>query len=254
MLIDTHSHIFSEEFDNDRQDVINSAKENGVKALIVPNIDKESIAPLKHTVQNFSDFVFPLMGLHPSSVTDDYIEELDFIKQELFSNKYYGVGEIGMDLYWETEFQKQQEEVFYKQCLWANELNLPVSIHTRNSFDQVIDVIKSLPQIPKGIFHCFGGSVSQANEVISLGFYLGIGGVVSFKNSDLRNVLSNVEIENLVLETDSPYLAPHPKRGKRNEPIYLDYIIDSLVKIYDKTPEQIINITGENANKIFNLF
>lgn len=253
MITDTHTHIYLEEFREDRDETVQRALEAGVSMMILPNIDKSSVQAMKDCAASYPDNTRMMMGLHPSSVGPDYKEQLSFLKSELDKGNYIGVGEIGMDLYWDQTYKKEQEDAFRQQCLWAVEKNLPVSIHSRSSYNELVSVLKTLPEMPKGIFHCFGGSVSEAQEVITMGFYLGIGGVVSFKNSDLKNVLKHVDPKNLVVETDAPYLAPHPYRGKRNEPAYLSLIMEKLADIYECSVEKIESIIQGNIRQLFQI-
>lgn len=253
MIIDTHSHIYLDQFDEDRGQVIHRAKTSGVEKILLPNIDLESIAPMMKLAAEYPGYFQMMMGMHPSSVDINFQQNLKIIKDRLDTGYFVGVGEIGMDLYWDTKYKEEQEEAFRIQCNWAVEKNIPVSIHSRNAQNEVVRILKSLDEVPKGIFHCFGGSVSEAMEVIDVGLYLGIGGVVTFKNSKLKNVLKNVDLKHLVLETDAPYLAPHPKRGKRNEPAYLRYIVNALAEVYSVSPNEIEHVTSENVVKLYNL-
>ena len=251
-FVDTHSHLFSEEFDSDKRASINRALDARVRTILLPNIDVETIGRLKE----FSDLApqncLPMMGLHPCSVTAKYKEQLSHIEAELFSDyKYYGVGEIGLDFYWDKTFAEEQRIAFVQQCTWAAELDLGVSIHTRSATYDAIAAIKTMKQKPRGIFHCFSGSYESAKEIINAGFYLGIGGVVTYKNAGLVNVLSQIDLEHLVLETDAPYLSPVPFRGKRNESSYLKYIVEKVAEIKNCSVETVAKITSENAEKIF---
>ncbi len=250
-MIDTHTHIYLSEFNEDRMQVVDRAKELNVEALILPNIDLDSIDAMNKTCLEFPNYAYPLMGLHPSSVDANFETVLMRIENELKQNDFIGIGEIGIDLYWEKAFAEQQKEAFRVQSNWAADADLPVSIHSRAAYDEVISVLKSLKVMPKGVFHCFGGNVSQAKEVIQMGFHLGIGGVVSFKNSDLRNVLEHIDPKYIVLETDAPYLAPHPFRGKRNEPAYLKNIVQVLSEVYSISIENLDNLTSQTSKELF---
>lgn len=252
-MIDTHTHIYLPEFNDDRQQVVERAKASNVEALILPNIDLNSIDIMNETCLEYSEFAYPLMGLHPSSVDANFETVLMKIENELKQKDFIGIGEIGIDLYWEKEFAEQQKEAFRVQLNWAAERNLPVSIHSRAAFNEVISVLKSLKTMPKGVFHCFGGSVSEAEEVIQLGFHLGIGGVVSFKNSKLRNVLKHIDPKYIVLETDAPYLAPHPFRGKRNEPAYLKNVLQVLSEVYSMSCEELDILTSQTSRELFGI-
>lgn len=232
MLIDTHCHLFTEEFDTDREACIERAKSIGVQKILLPNIDRQSISRLYQTEKQYPDICLAMMGLHPTSVKENYLEELNNIKTELEKRKFAGIGEVGIDLYWDKTFIQEQKIVFKTQLEWAVQYNYPVSIHCRESFNEIFEVLDSLPHLPKGVFHCFTGNIEQAQKIISYNrFKLGIGGVITFKKSTLPQILENIEIQHFVLETDAPYLAPAPFRGKRNEPAYLKYIVEKLSEV-----------------------
>lgn len=253
-FIDSHTHLFAEEFDNDRVETINRAKQARLKYLLLPNIDETSIEALKSFTALDTDRCLPMMGLHPCSVKENYLEVLEGIKSELFSDyKYFGVGEIGIDLFWDKSTLDQQLDAFKIQCEWANELNKGVSIHTRSATYETIKVLKSMNKIPRGVFHCFTGSVEEANEILKLGMYLGIGGVLTFKNAGLPDTLKHVPLDRIVLETDAPYLSPVPNRGKRNESAYIPLIAEKLAEIYEVSVETIAQVTTENAKTVFQL-
>lgn len=252
MLTDTHTHLYLEDFDADREDLITQAGEAGIKKFFLPNIDSSSVERLHTLAKNYPQSCFPMMGLHPCSVKENYLEELELVKRLLHENKYYAVGEIGIDLYWDKTFFEQQQEAFEKQILWALELCLPIVIHSRNSFDEVYAVLANQKQLPKGIFHCFSGNTEQAEKIIALGnFKLGIGGVVTFKNSGLDRVVKETDLKHLVLETDAPYLAPVPFRGKRNEPSYLKSVAEKIAEIKNISPEEVANVTSGNSFEVF---
>ncbi len=254
LLIDTHTHLYLEEFKKDKIDVIKKAIASNVKKLILPNIDSTTIDDLLNTANAFPNNIFPLIGLHPTSVEEDYENEINIIKKYLKKIKFYGIGEIGLDFYWDTTFKDEQIKAFTKQLQIAEQNNLPAIIHTRNSFNETIEIVKQ--QKTKnltGIFHCFTGNINQAKEIINLGFYIGIGGILTFKNSGLDKVLKNISLQNIVLETDAPYLAPVPKRGKRNESSYINYIAKKLAEIKNVSINEVADITSENAIKIFNI-
>jgi TatD DNase family protein len=254
MLVDTHSHLYEESFLPDWDEVVARCKQAGVQKILLPNVDTSSLDALKKTVDKDAELFIPMMGLHPCSVKENYKEELAVIKQHLFNGKYIAVGEIGIDMYWDKTFVAQQEEAFITQVEWANELNLPVSIHSRESTSMVIEILKNkITSKAKGVFHCFGGTVEEAREIIALGFNLGIGGVVTFKNSTLPEVLKQVGMDNLVLETDSPYLAPAPYRGKRNESSYTSLVALKLADIFGVSLDKISEKTTTNANQVFKL-
>lgn len=254
MLIDTHSHIYSEDFTHDRDEALQRAYESGVKKIILPNIDSGSIKHMLDLADAYPHLCFPLIGLHPTSVEEDYQEELHAIEYWLDKRKFYGIGEIGIDLYWDKKYAKEQMDVFRYQIKIAKQKNLPVVIHVRDSFEETYRIVKEEQDgTLKGIFHCFTGNETEAQKVIDVGFHLGIGGVVTFKNSNLDKVLQKTGVENLVLETDAPYLAPVPKRGKRNESSYLVFIAQKLAEIYNVPLTRIAEITTQNARKLFEI-
>ncbi|MCH2223219.1 MAG: TatD family hydrolase, partial [Crocinitomicaceae bacterium] len=215
MFIDTHTHLFVDAFNDDRKSVIQRAIDAGVEKMLLPNIDVESIDSMHQLAEEFPKNCFPMMGLHPCSVKENWEEELEVIRKNLFENSYVAVGEIGMDLYWDKNFVEQQAEVLRMQINWAKELNLPVVIHARDAFDEIFEVVDELnDERLTGVFHCFTGSVEQANRIVEYGgFKLGIGGVLTYKKAALDAVLENVDMNHLILETDSPYLSPVPYRG-----------------------------------------
>jgi TatD DNase family protein len=254
MLIDTHSHIYAEDFNHDIDEVMQRAYDNDVKKIILPNIDSGSIKRLLDLSDSYPHLCYPLMGLHPTSVSEDYKEELKAVEYWLEKRKFYGIGEIGIDLYWEQKFIKEQQQAFRYQIKLAKSANLPIVIHVRNSFDEVHAIVKEEQDGNlKGIFHCFNGTREAAQKVTDLGFYLGIGGVVTFKNSKLDQVIKSVDVKNLVLETDSPYLTPAPKRGRRNESAYLAFIAQKIAEIYDISVEEVAEITSANARQLFGI-
>ncbi|ASB49558.1 TatD family hydrolase [Alkalitalea saponilacus] len=252
-MIDTHSHIYAKEFDQDRDEIIQRAKDAGVSGIFLPNIDVASIQRMHETEEKYSGFCKAMMGLHPTSVKEDYKEQLKQIEKHLNQRPYSGVGEIGMDLYWDTTFRKEQEDALNRQINWSRELNLPVVIHTRDAFPEIFSVFDKAydPQL-KGIFHSFSGSLEDAKHILSMpGFYLGINGVVTFKKSNLPEILVEIGYEKLVLETDAPYLAPVPYRGKRNEPAYLTNVINKLSEIFNVSIETLKETTTKNAIDLF---
>ncbi len=254
MLIDTHSHIYSEDFTQDRDEALQRAYDSGVKKIVLPNIDSGSIRHMLDLSDAYPHFCYPLMGLHPTSVDEDYEEELLAVEYWLEKRKFYGIGEIGIDLYWERKFKNEQINAFRHQLKLAKSKNLPVVIHVRNSFDETYKVVKEEQDGSlRGIFHCFTGSKKEAKKVVELGMFLGVGGVLTFKNSNLSDVLKKVDIKNLVLETDSPYLSPEPKRGKRNESAYLTYVAQKVADIYGLPLDEVAEITTANARKIFEI-
>lgn len=255
MLIDTHSHLYEESFLPDFNEVIERCQQAQVKKILLPNVDSSTLQALEEIVQKDPELFIPMMGLHPCSVKENYQEELEIIQQKLFSGKYIAVGEIGMDLYWDKTFVQQQEDAFITQIQWANELSLPVSIHSRECTTELIDILeKKVNCKNNGVFHCFVGTVEEARKLIDMGFYLGIGGVVTFKNSHLSVLLKEIGIDRLVLETDSPYLAPTPHRGKRNESSYTQLVALKLADIFGISLPEVEEITTNNANQVFRLF
>ncbi len=253
-FVDTHTHLFTEEFDGERTAIINRAVNARVRKMLLPNIDETSIEALKSFSALDTEHCFPMMGLHPCSVKENYKNVLSDIKSELYSDyKYYGVGEIGLDLYWDKTTLEWQLDAFREQCGWAVELDLAVSIHTRSATYEAIKLLKSMKLAPKGVFHCFSGSVEEAREIIKLGHYLGIGGVLTFKNAGLPEVLKEFSLDNIVLETDSPYLAPMPFRGKRNESAYIPFIAEKLADVFGVSSATVAEVTTANALKIFSV-
>lgn len=256
IFVDTHTHLYLEEFDNDRENVVRNAIQNGVNYFFLPNIDSSSIDGLMDLSGTFPDHCFPMMGLHPTSVKANYKEELAIVEANLSSldNRFCAVGEIGIDLYWSREFENFQLSAFSFQLDLAVKYNLPVVIHTRNSFDLAVEVIenKKEPAI-RGVFHCFGGSVQQAEKAIGLGFMLGIGGIITYKNSGLQKVVEIVGLEHLVLETDSPFLPPVPYRGQRNESAYIPLIAQRIAEIKKMDFAEIAYVTTKNALTLFNI-
>jgi len=255
-FIDTHSHLYSSQFDEDRTQAINDAISAGVSTIILPNISSEYTKGMLELCDEFPENCFPMMGLHPCDVNEDNIEaELLHVEQELAKRKYIAVGEIGLDLYWDKTKLKIQEKAFIHQIELAKTFKLPIAIHVRDSFAEAIEIIEKLnDENLKGVFHCFTGSVEDAQRVISLGgFYLGIGGVLTFKNSGLDKTITEIKLQHLILETDAPYLAPTPFRGKRNESKYIVNIAEKLAEVHQIEIEDVAKITTLNAKKLFGL-
>ena len=252
-MIDTHSHIYSEDFDADRGEVIRRAQEAGVTKIIMPNVDSESLPGMLETERMFPDVCLAAIGLHPTSVKENYLDELALVKSELERRKYMAIGEIGIDLYWDKTFYTEQVFALQTQVQWALDSNLPVIIHVRDSHKETIEALQPFKNKGlRGVFHCFTGSRKEADEIVELGdFMLGIGGVVTFKNSGLAGNLKGIPLTKLVLETDTPYLAPVPFRGKRNEPAYTALVRDKLAEVYQVSAEEIDEITTRNAEKLF---
>lgn len=254
ILIDTHTHLYSDKFDSDRDEVISRAINQGVKRFLLPNIDLESIEPMHQLCNQYPDNCFPMMGLHPTSVKQNYKEVLSQVKSQLEKNKYIAIGEIGIDLYWDKTYANEQKIVLLEQFQWAIDYDLPVVIHSRESLKEIISVIKEFnnPNL-HGVFHCFTGSKQQAESIIDLGFMLGIGGVLTFKNSGLSQELTDIDLKHIILETDSPYLTPSPHRGKRNESAYVMLVAQKLAETKNISIEQIAQITSDNAMKLFQI-
>jgi TatD DNase family protein len=252
-LTDTHTHLFATEFDTDRAEIINRALEKGVTRFFLPNIDADSIQPMLAMCDAFHDKCFPMMGLHPCSVFANYEEQLAVIKEWLSNDKFYAVGEIGIDLYHDTTFAEQQKIAFRTQIEWAKEAELPIVIHCRNSFNEVMEIVTDMKDARlKGIFHCFSGTIEDAQRILALGdFKIGIGGAVTYKNSTLPHVISQISLEHIVLETDSPYLTPVPFRGNRNESANIYYVAEKLADIYKLPIEEIAEVTTKNSIKVF---
>lgn len=252
ILIDTHCHIYLKEFDYDRREVIDKGRAEGIERICMPAIDSTTHDKMLFTEDKYSGICFSMMGLHPCSVKTNYLEELMIAKNYLEQRRFYAVGEIGLDFYWDLSFTKEQYVVFQTQIEWALHSNIPVVIHSRNSMDECIKVISEHQKGNlKGIFHCFTGSVEQAKKIVDLGFYLGIGGVLTYKKSGLDEVVQKIHLSHIVLETDAPYLAPVPFRGKRNECGYIKYVAEKLAEILQLSTEEIGKLTSANAEKIF---
>ncbi len=254
MLIDTHSHIYSTDFIHDRDEIIQRAYSNDVRKIILPNIDSSSVKNLLDMVDSYPHICIPLMGLHPTSVNHDYQEELQLVEYWLKKRKFYGIGEIGIDLYWETSFLEEQTQAFRFQLNLAHEYQLPVVIHVRDSFDEVYNVLlEEKDKNLTGVFHSFTGTLEQAQLVIDLGFKIGVNGIITFKKSGLDEVISKIDTSHIILETDSPYLTPVPFRGKRNESSYLVHIAQKIAELHHMTVGEIAKITTENARKLFGI-
>ncbi|MFC2097927.1 TatD family hydrolase [Bacteroidota bacterium] len=254
LLVDTHSHIYLDNFKDDRIETIHKAFENGVKYIILPNIDSSSIKSLLELRNLFPENCFPLMGLHPTSVKKGFEKELELIESWLEKEKFYGIGETGIDLYWDKTYLNEQIIAFEKQIELAIQYDLPIVIHSRESFNEIFNILeKKNTKELRGVFHSFSGNLFQAEKAISFGLKLGIGGIVTFKNSGLDKIVENIAPEHIVLETDSPFLAPVPHRGKRNEPSYLVHIGMKLAAIYKMDFDSIIKITTNNSIKLFKI-
>lgn len=253
-LIDTHNHIYLPEFDGDRDEVIQRSLDAGVSRIMMPNIDSASVAPMLAAEEHYPEICLPMMGLHPTSVKENYTEELSRVEAALREHKYYGIGETGIDLYWDQTFVTEQSFAFRRQLELAEEYNLPIVIHARESLDLIMEVIRSFgPGRVTGIFHAFPGTAEEAIAVTRMGFMIGIGGVVTFKNGRQAEAAIAAGINNIVLETDAPYLAPVPYRGKRNEAAYLLYVTDKLSELLAISPVEVADRTTENAIRLFRL-
>ena len=256
-MIDTHSHIYGEEFDEDRSSFVERARQAGVEAILLPNINMDSIRPMLNLCSEHPGFCYPMMGLHPEDVRDDYSKVLDMMYEELNSagNRYIAIGEVGLDFYWDETYRSQQIEAFERQVCWARDFNLPLVIHTRSAHRELVDVMKDhRNDALTGIFHCFGGTQEEAEELLTFeGFVLGIGGVVTYKKSTLPDVLRNVPLERIVLETDAPYLAPMPHRGKRNESAFVAETMKRIAEIYEMEPSEVDKVTTATAKRLFRL-
>lgn len=254
MLIDTHTHLYAEEFDTDRTSVINKAISNGIKRFYLPNIDSDSIKPMFDLESEFPEHCFPMMGLHPCHVKENYVKELNLVEEWLKKRSFIGIGEIGLDLYWDKSFLEEQKIAFRTQIKWALDYNYGISIHCRDAFDPLYEILTSFNKLPRAVFHCFSGNLEQATKIIELGnFKLGIGGVLTFKNGGLDKIVEQVELKHLVLETDAPYLAPIPFRGKRNEPVYILEIAKKMAALKELSIDEIAKVTSQNAESIFKI-
>ena len=251
-LVDTHAHLYTEQFDADRDEMMARAIEVGIQYFFLPNIDLDSIDNMLALEQQYPNQCFPMMGLHPCSVGADYKKVLSTIENWLQKRHFCAVGEIGLDYYWSREFVAEQKDAFRIQCRWAKELDVPIVIHARDSIDDLIEIVgEEKTDNFKGIFHCFGGTIEQAQQIIDLGFLMGLGGVLTFKKANLGAVIEQVDLQHLVLETDAPYLAPAPFRGKWNESAHIQVIAQKLAEVKGTTIDEIAQITSNNALKLF---
>lgn len=251
-IIDTHCHLYSEEFDVDRDAMIKRAQQLGVQKFYLPGIDSEAIDAMLKMEEDYPNVCFPMMGLHPCYVKENYKLELNIVENWLQKRKFVAIGEIGLDFYWDKTFASEQFEAFNLQMQWALDYKLPIVIHTREAMQATIDAVK--PFAAKGltgIFHCFSGSYESAKEIIGMNFILGIGGVITYKNAGLGEVVSKIDLQHLVLETDAPYLTPVPHRGKRNESGYLEFVINKIAEVKKISVEEVAATTTANAEKLF---
>ena len=254
ILTDTHTHLYSEEFENDRTEMIQRAIDAGVSRFFVPSIDSRYTQKMYDLEIQFPENIFLMMGLHPTYVKENYLEELAHVETELAKRKFYAIGEIGIDLFWDKTFFKQQQRAFQHQIQLAKKYKLAINIHCRDAFDEVFEVLDSEKDTELfGIFHCFTGNFGQAKRAIDLNMKLGIGGVATFKNGKIDQFLNEIDLSHIVLETDSPYLAPVPFRGKRNESSYTKLVAEKLASIYGLPIEEIVRITTENSKQVFGI-
>lgn len=252
ILVDTHTHLYEQQFDDDRAQIIKNAFVNHVSKMIIPNVDTSTIEPMLDICKQYPQNIFPMLGLHPCYVKqDNYINELDIIYQYIIKSKPIAIGEIGIDLFWDKSTLDIQKKAFEIQCDWAVQHQLPIAIHSRESTSVIIEILKNRKANPKGVFHCFTGSYEEAKTIINLGYYLGIGGVVTYKNTHLRETLSKIDLKHIVLETDAPYLPPVPHRGKRNESAYTYLVADMLASVYQVDIKTIASQTTANASELF---
>lgn len=254
-MIDTHAHIYSEEFDQDREEVIKRAREAGVEQIVLANVDRESLNPLLQTWKDYPDICIPTIGLHPTSVGENFESELDFIGQQIAHYPFKAIGEIGLDLYWDQTFREQQLIAFETQLGWASQQNLPVIIHVRDAFADLHEVLTKTRSLQlQGIIHSFSGTTEDVRRIRENGdFYFGINGIATFKKSTLPDVIREIGLDHLVVETDAPYLAPMPYRGKRNEPSYVIKTAQKIAEILDTDYETVNQITTENAKRVFKI-
>ena len=252
ILTDTHTHIYSDAFEEDQKAMMERAIDAGIKRFFVPAVDSETTQAMYDVEKAFPNEVFLMMGLHPTHVKVNYKEELKHVEEELGKRSFYAVGEIGMDLYWDKTYVKEQQEAFEQQIIWAKKYKLPIVIHCRDAFDEVFEVLEKHKSSDLfGIFHCFTGNHEQALRAIDCGMKLGIGGVVTFKNGKIDKFLDQIPLKNIVLETDAPYLAPTPFRGKRNESSYLLNVAQKLAEIYSVSVDEIAKVTTQNSKNVF---
>ena len=253
-IIDTHTHLYVKQFKEDIDIVIQRSIDKGINKFIFPAIDSSHFDSMHSLKNKYPDNIYLMSGLHPTNVKENYKNELDFVVDSLKTRDYVAIGEIGIDLYWDKSFLKEQQEAFEFQIRLAIKHDLPIVIHCRDAFDEIFEILdkENCPKL-RGVFHCFTGTLEQAKRAIDLGFVLGIGGVVTFKNGGIDKFLNQIDLKYIVLETDSPYLAPVPFRGKRNESSYIIHVVEKLSEIYGLSKEEIANITTKNAEKVFAL-
>ncbi|MBD3862770.1 TatD family hydrolase [Olleya marilimosa] len=254
IITDTHTHLYSEAFDDDRADMMQRTLEAGVSRLFIPAIDSSCTASMLQLEKDYPKHVFLMMGLHPTHVKENYIDEIAHVTEMLNSHKFYAVGEIGIDLYWDKTTLAIQQEAFRKQIKLAKQHKLPIVIHCREAFDEIFEILEEEKSDDLfGIFHCFTGTLEQAHQAISYNMKLGIGGVATFKNGKIDQFLNQIDLSHIVLETDAPYLAPKPFRGKRNESSYIIKVVQKLSEIYQVSEQKIADITTENSKAVFGI-
>ena len=254
ILVDTHAHLYLDDFEEDREQVIRNAADNDVGYILLPNIDKGTVTPMLSLADAHPDICIPMMGLHPTSVKKDYREQLSEVEKWLSERSFCAVGEIGIDLYWDKTHLKEQETAFREQVRLAQQLDLPVVIHSRNSFKEIIDILKDESQDTlRGVFHCFTGDLDEAYQAINLGFTLGIGGIITYKKSGFADVIEHIDLKHLVLETDAPFLPPVPHRGERNQSAWIMFVAQRLAQLKGISVEEAAEATTENAKKLFRL-
>lgn len=252
MLIDTHAHIYAEEFDSDAELMLKRANEAGVSKVVMPNVDMDSMPRMLNLARLYPGMVYSMAGLHPCSVGPEYVDSLNQMEDYLNNESLVAIGEVGLDFYWDTTYVREQEEAFLRQAGWGKDRQWPVIIHSRNALDRLIVLIQThYDRQLSGIFHCFSGTVEQARAITDQGFYLGIGGVITYKNSSLPEVIKTVGLDQVVVETDAPYLSPVPYRGKRNEPAYIVEVVKKLSEVLGKPYETVANQTTNNAQHVF---
>lgn len=254
IFIDTHTHLYLDNFSDDREIIIQNAINQGVEKMLFPAIDSSTFESMMELTGNHPDNCFPMIGLHPTSVKDDYEDEIKLVEEQLQTGKFIAVGEIGIDLYWDKTHFEEQKDAFRRQLRLAKKYKLPVAIHTRDSFDDIFSIVKEEKTDDlMGVFHCFTGTLEESEKIVELGFSMGIGGIVTFKNAGLAEVVTDIPLENLILETDSPFLTPTPHRGKRNESSYIPLIAKKLAEVKNISIEQVAEITTNNAKQLFKL-
>jgi TatD DNase family protein len=254
IFIDTHTHLYLREFNTDRDEVIHAALGKGVQVMLLPNVDGKTLNAMHALADNYPQNCLPMIGLHPTSVDEGWEEEIIKIRKLLAERKYWGIGETGIDLYWDKTYASEQEESFRQHIILAKDSGLPLIIHARNSFDELFRIMdEENDDKLRGIFHAFTGNIEQARHIVEYGFLLGLGGILTFKNAGLDKVVKEIDLQHIVLETDAPYLSPVPMRGKRNESAYLIHTAEKIAEIHGSSLESIANITTQNATSLFNL-